>query len=169
MNWPHKKNGANSTSLLWQFSLFKKAFIVLPLCALFALLGMVLYVELDDLAESRALCNTWEKTQIKKANYSYEPVQVVVAPWKGRHHVYALFEVAQGVYPSGILKVHVKGIGDLCGSITEVYFDSTPLDGLQPSAGHYLIRANLRSRITLWLAFKFQFQALAQRSVWRLF
>ena len=137
---------------------------------LFCLVGSyVIFLYADEFAESKALCNSWEVHQMGRALRSYNPVKVTVEPWRGRHHVYAVFEIPANLYPIGILKVHIEGLGDVCGSITEVYFDETPVSGVVPAPGHYLIRANLRSRVTLWVASRFFFSELKDEAIWMLY
>ncbi len=127
------------------------------------------YHEANEFAESKALCSTWEYHLMSRAAETFTPTQVVVEPWKGRHHVYGIFAVPLGVYPEGILKVSLPGLGEVCGGVTDVQFSQAPIRGVQPKAGTYLIKANLRSRLVLWVILQGYFNSLLAADAWRLY
>lgn len=148
--------------------IIKRTIVVLGALSI-CILSAFIYSEMDDYAESRAFCSPWENSLISRGGIAYPPLKIVVKPWLGRHQVYAIFEIPVQQFPQGVLKVNIEGLGALCGGVTQVRFGGSEIDGQLPGAGHYLIKANLRTRVFIWAFIRQGMEGLEDPKNWALY
>lgn len=91
---------------------------------------------------------------------SLKPNKIVIEPWKGRHHVYAEFEVpSEGYLVNHQFRVNLDSLGDFCGGISTL-----PNEPGQKS----IAIARFRTRTALWLIAQGKLNALNQPENWQL-
>jgi hypothetical protein len=95
------------------------------------------------------------------ANETIAPSKIVVEPWKGRHHVYAEFQLPAGKFVSDRAKVSLASVGEFCGGVTE---GSTT----EASMGQTTAIARLRTRTALWLMLQGKLDELKVAKNWQL-
>ena len=89
------------------------------------------------------------------------PSKVVVQPWKGRHHIYAEFQVPAGMVVSDRAKVTMGDLGEFCGGVSEVA-------AVENSVGPTTAIARIRTRTALWLILQGKIGDLNQAVNWQL-
>jgi hypothetical protein len=92
------------------------------------------------------------------------PQKVVVRPWKGRHHVFGVFELPENVPNSSPFKVHIPGVGTFCGSLNVRKggrFSTAAGSGKQMYVGY------LRTRTALWVTARGKYSQLRHPSNWQ--
>ncbi|MEA5598976.1 hypothetical protein [Rivularia sp. UHCC 0363] len=109
-------------------------------------------------------CHEWGFSQAEKY-YAY-PEKIVVEPWRGRHHVYGIFQIPGGYLNDKLLQVEIPGSGTYCGILS--YGGTVATDGVYAKPGHYLMKGMLNTRIAIKLIFKGKQQELQQLNKWKL-
>jgi hypothetical protein len=94
------------------------------------------------------------------------PTQVVVKPWKGRHHVYAYFVVPPGYRPSPFFEVAVGDAKSYCGRAQVSRTTSGQMGAV--SSEHQVVKGWLRTRTAMWLVLNGKTAELAQPRNWLL-
>jgi hypothetical protein len=150
----------------FKFLSFKTTAIVLLSLTLLGGGLMILSEELDLPDAPRgprvasACTQAWPQLPNNIAPQSLKPRKVVVQPWKGRHHVYAEFDLpSQGYLINHQFRVSLDSLGDFCGSISEA--------SSEPGKKGIAI-AYFRTRTTLWLIAQGKLNALTQPDNWQL-
>ena len=92
-------------------------------------------------------------------------LKVVVKPWAGRHHVYALFALPETCPPGRPMTLTVVGVGRSCDSAQSL---GPEQEGVMAPPGHYLIRRHIHTRTALWLLLRGQGGPLRQPGNWTL-
>jgi hypothetical protein len=82
-----------------------------------------------------------------RAIYRVHPSKVVIKPWHGWHHVYAIFTIP-GDHNIDKVTLNIPGLPQYCGAI---YVSSHAIDGIEPKQGYYIVQSHLNTRTTLWL------------------
>lgn len=93
--------------------------------------------------------------------HTIAPSKIVVQPWKGRHHVYAEFQLPAGTFVSDLAKVSMGDLGEFCGGVSEV-------TALENSVGTTTAIARIRTRTALWLIVQGKISDLNQATNWQL-
>lgn len=94
------------------------------------------------------------------------PDKIVIEPWRGEHHVYAIFMIPGGYVNDKLFTVTIKGAGTFCG---ELDFGGTSVAyGVTAKPGHYLMKALFLSRAAVWLIAQGKGDELKQPANWRL-
>ena len=94
------------------------------------------------------------------------PDKIVIEPWRGEHHVYAIFMIPGGYVNDKLFTVTIKGVGSFCG---ELDFGGTSVAyGVTAKPGHYLMKALFLSRAAVWLIAQGKGDELKQPANWRL-
>ena len=93
------------------------------------------------------------------------PSKVVVQPWKGRHHVYAEFQVPAGMFVSDRAKVTMGDLGEFCGGVSEM---AAIENSTGNSIGPTTAIARIRTRTALWLMLQGKIGDLNQAANWQL-
>jgi hypothetical protein len=94
------------------------------------------------------------------------PQKVVVAPWKGRHHVYAMFVVPAGYQPDEFVTVTFADGQAYCAETKTLRPHIA--DDLSVPPGHYVVQALLRTRTTIGLLSSGKKAELEQPQNWTL-
>ena len=76
------------------------------------------------------------------------PYKLIIKPWKGRHNVHGLFMLPIEDRTAKLLVLSIPGAGTFCGGAHDV---GTNFEGIKAKPGYYLIKTNLRTRISIWL------------------
>jgi hypothetical protein len=92
-------------------------------------------------------------------------LKVVIEPWAGRHHVYALFALPETCWPGRPMALTVTGVGRFCDSAQSL---GSQQEGVTAPPGHYLMRGYIHTRTALWLLLRGQGDRLRQPGNWTL-
>ena len=137
------------------FKLQPRAIVILLLCAL-VLPNLAQQITLPNGPRSASSCpKNWVSSQ------TIAPSKIVVQPWKGRHHVYAEFQVPAGTFVSDRAKVNMGNLGEFCGGVSEVA-------AAEHSVGTTTAIARMRTRTALWLIVQGKIGDLNQAANWQL-
>ena len=89
------------------------------------------------------------------------PSKIVVQPWKGRHHIYAEFQLPAGTFVSDRAKVNMGNLGEFCGGVSEI-------TAVENSVKTTTAIARIRTRTALWLIVQGKIGDLNQSANWQL-
>ncbi|NMG08257.1 hypothetical protein [Brasilonema sp. UFV-L1] len=93
------------------------------------------------------------------------PDKVIVEPWRGEHHVYAIFMIPGGYLNDKFFTVTIKGAGTFCGVFN--FAGTTVADGVYAKPGHYLMKALFKTRIAVGLIAQGKKDELKDPRNWR--
>jgi hypothetical protein len=93
------------------------------------------------------------------------PEQIVIKPWRGQHHVYAVFAVDDKYKTDQMIKVTVTDHSSECGTINYI---NNSYGSPDAPPGHHLVKGYLNTRIALWLIAQGKGDELKQPSSWKL-
>ncbi len=132
------------------------AIAILLICAI-AVPSVGQQINLPDGPRSASSCpHNWAAQQ------TIAPSKIVVQPWKGRHHVYAEFQVPAGKFVSDRAKVTLDSVGEFCGGVSEAsVLEADPL-------GQTTAIARIRTRTALWLMLNGKLDDLKVAKNWQL-
>lgn len=91
--------------------------------------------------------------------------KVVVQPWLGEHHVYAIFAVPNQYKQTPFFILTVKGAGDFC---EKPFGNSQYIDGIAAQPNTHLIKDYIRTRLALKLILQGLYNQIQQKSNWTL-
>ena len=133
---------------------------------LFAL-SLVGILGLSYIVESSPVlgCPKWGFIAPKSAKYYTNPEKVVIQPWHGQHHSYAIFSVPKGYNNDKLFKLTLPGNDTYCGYLD--YTGKTVDGGINAKPGYYLLKGYLNTRIVLGLIAKGKINQLKQPINWR--
>ncbi|WP_017318601.1 hypothetical protein [Mastigocladopsis repens] len=97
--------------------------------------------------------------------YYTHPQKVVVEPWRGEHHVYAIFMIPGGHLNDKLYTVTIEGVGTFCGELA--FAGTTVAYGVSAKPGHYLMKALFKTRAAVWLIAQGKGDELKQPRHWR--
>lgn len=107
-----------------------------------------------------------EGFMVSQITQSYiHPEKIVVRPWLGQHHVYAVFMLPNSYVYDRFMKVNLPVNKTFCG--TAVKF-TQPIDDINLQPGHYLVRGYLQTRTSLQYILLGRINDLKQRNNWQL-
>lgn len=109
-------------------------------------------------------CEPWGFSSSGKKGYT-NPVKVVVEPWLGRHHVYALFNIPIGYINDKLFSVKIDETETYCGIF--ITGGDKEIAGVFPQPGHYLMQGMLNTRIAIGLIFQGQGDKLKEPENWQ--
>jgi hypothetical protein len=98
--------------------------------------------------------------------YYTHPQKVVVEPWRGEHHVYAIFSIPGGYLNDKLFTVTIQDVGVFCGELA--FAGTNVANGVYAKPGHYLMKALFTTRAAIWLIAQGKAEELKQPSHWRL-
>ncbi|MCX7593988.1 MAG: hypothetical protein N2235_09535 [Fischerella sp.] len=127
---------------------------------LFGILGFSYYSQRSPAIS----CQQWRFHIPQSSKLYTHPVKLVVEPWRGRHHVYAIFMIPKGYINDRFFKVTIKGIDTICGVMTTGGQNS--FEGMNAKPGYYLIKGWLQTRMALWLMLQGKHTELQQPLNW---
>ena len=129
--------------------------VILLLCTL-ALPSLAQKISLPNGPRSVSSCpHNWPSQQ------TISPSKIVVKPWKGRHHVYAEFQLPAGTFVNNLAKVNMGNLGEFCGGVSEV-------EAVKNSVKTTTAIARIRTRTALWLIVQGKISDLHQAANWQL-
>jgi hypothetical protein len=115
--------------------------------------------------ENLALCPTMTDNLSKSKSLKFHPIKIVAEPWRGEHHVYAIFALPlkyQNIYDHSQLLV----------KDTDTPWLITPTDGLKYGEiapdDSFLVVGFFPTRLTLWYWVSWRFGELKQPCNWTL-
>jgi hypothetical protein len=94
------------------------------------------------------------------------PDKIVIEPWRGEHHVYAIFMIPGGYLNDKLFTVTIEGTGTFCGQLA--FAGTTVAYGVAAKPGHYLMKALFLTRAAVWLIAQGKEDELKQPANWRL-
>jgi hypothetical protein len=97
--------------------------------------------------------------------YYLHPEKVVVKPWRGQHHVYAIFMVPGGYLNDRQFTFSVQGEKTYCGILG--YEGTTEAEGVRAKPGYYLMKGLLNTRIALWVISQGKGGELKESTNWK--
>lgn len=114
----------------------------------------------------RFTCQESNVIRAKKERVYIHPQKIVVEPWRGEHHVYAIFMIPGGYLNDKLFTVTIKGTGTFCGVLD--FGGTTVAYGIYAKPGHYLMKALFPTRAAVWLISQGKGDELKQPRNWRL-
>ena len=93
------------------------------------------------------------------------PQKIIVEPWRGEHHVYAIFMVPGGHLTDKLFTVTIKGAGTFCGEL--IFAGTTVAEGVYAKPGYYLMKALFHTRAAVWLISQGKKDQLNQPDNWK--
>lgn len=93
------------------------------------------------------------------------PYKVIVKPWWGRHHVYAIFVLPAQSKASNLLMVTIQGSGTYCG---RAFNAGNVYHGVYAKPGERILVGRLRTRTAVWLIVRGFIDQLKQPRNWTL-
>ncbi|AFY99786.1 hypothetical protein [Calothrix sp. PCC 6303] len=141
----------------------RKSIYILVLLFILTLVGVVgFYLS----ARSPILgCYEWGFSQ-NSPKYYINPEKVVVKPWHGQHHVFAIFMIPGGYLNEKLFTLNLSGDQRFCGILA--YAGTTDAEGISAKPGHYLMKGLLNTRTALWIISQGKGGELEQASNWRI-
>ncbi|BAT54227.1 unknown protein [Nostoc sp. NIES-3756] len=144
----------------------KSLFYIFFALSLFGVMG-VSFIS-DKLERSPVMsCNMpYGFFQTKNAKYYTYPDKIVIQPWRGPHHTYAVFQIPNGYQHEYLFRLKIPKEPIHCGGLAPV--EQNVLAGIPRKQGYYLTRGYLNTRIALNLIFQGKINQLKQPQNWRL-
>lgn len=93
------------------------------------------------------------------------PQKIVIKPWRGQHHVYAVFSVDNEYKTDKLMLVTVPDEPTKCGYINYINHSYGSPDA---PPGQHLVKGYLNTRTALWLIAQGKGDQLKQPSNWKL-
>ncbi|AFY46930.1 hypothetical protein Nos7524_1036 [Nostoc sp. PCC 7524] len=144
----------------------KSRFLLLFALSLVSILGMSYF--LDQVERSPiVLCqSSWGFPKIQGVKYYTKPEKIVVKPWLGQHHVYAVFMIPQEYRHDYLFTLNLPGENTRCGAIKRT--NQSVIAGVTAKPEHYLLKGYLNTRIALNLIIQGKLNELKQSQNWQL-
>ncbi|MFH7028549.1 MAG: hypothetical protein ACHBN1_24940 [Heteroscytonema crispum UTEX LB 1556] len=111
-------------------------------------------------------CNTWESRAAKGEKYYIHPEKIVVQPWRGEHHVFAMFMIPGGYLNDKLFTVTIEENETICGILA--FAGTSFAEGVYAKPGYYLMKALFNTRTALWLIVQGKGEQLQQPLNWTL-
>ncbi len=97
-------------------------------------------------------------------SYLY-PEKVVVRPWLGQHHVYAIFMLPNNYVYDRFMTIKLPGNKTYCGFVDN---PSQTIDEINTKPGHYLVKGYLQTRTAIKFILAGRINDLKQVNNWQL-
>ncbi|MBA3921382.1 MAG: hypothetical protein H0X31_06660 [Nostocaceae cyanobacterium] len=110
-------------------------------------------------------CNAAPFLASTAAKYEVQATKVVVQPWRGEHHVYAIFIVPDQYKASPFFVLTIKNAVSAC---EYPFGNSQYIEGIAAQPGTHLIKDYIRTRLALRLILQGFYQDLRLRQNWSL-
>jgi hypothetical protein len=115
---------------------------------------------------NRLTCQQSNVVRATGERHYTHPHKIVIEPWRGEHHVYAIFMIPGGYINDKLFTVTIEGAGTFCGELD--FAGTTVADGVYAKPGYYLMKALFRTRAAVWLIAQGKEDELKQPHHWRL-
>ena len=103
---------------------------------------------------------------VSQTTKSYiHPEKVVVRPWLGKHHVYAVFTLPKNYLHDRLIKINLPVNKTFCGVVLN---PSQTIDEINAKPGHYLVKGYLQTRTAIRFIFSGKMNDLKQVNNWQL-
>ncbi|MDZ7961786.1 MAG: hypothetical protein RMY34_28580 [Aulosira sp. DedQUE10] len=112
------------------------------------------------------VCQPSKFIATKGQKYYTYPLKIVIQPWRGQHHVYAIFAIPNGYKTDYVMQVTLPETETDCGTIHDI--DNLSSESVDAPPGYYLVKGYLNTRIALWLIAQGKGDELHQPSHWKL-
>ncbi|MBU7584750.1 MAG: hypothetical protein KAF91_17860 [Nostoc sp. TH1S01] len=138
-------------------------FYLIFFITLAVILFFALFIDVSPLVS----CDKWKysDTSSRKKYYTH-PVDLVVTPWRGQHHVYGTFIIPNGYNNDGFFTLTLPGNKSYCGQLKTIAGIS--ITGIYTQPQNYIIRGYLNTRIAIVLILQGHFDDLKQPENWKL-
>jgi hypothetical protein len=110
-------------------------------------------------------CPKWGFITTKGSKYYTNSEKVVIQPWRGQHHSYAIFSIPEGYRNDKLFKLTLPGNNTYCGYLD--YAGKTISGDINAKPGYYLFKGYLNTRIVLGLIANGKINELQQPINWR--
>ncbi|MGM3306220.1 hypothetical protein ACSQ6I_09595 [Anabaena sp. WFMT] len=110
-------------------------------------------------------CSLVDVLKLKKTNFQVQATQVVVKPWQGKHHIYAIFKVPDEYKESKFFMLTVPSNRKYC---SRPFGHSQNYDDVFAEPGTHLIRHYIRTRIAVKMIFQGLYSQLNNPQNWTL-
>ncbi|MBE9210799.1 hypothetical protein IQ244_30715 [Nostoc sp. LEGE 06077] len=112
-------------------------------------------------------CDKWKYTATSfKEKYYANPVDLVVQPWRGQHHVYGTFLIPNIYKNDGFFTLTLPGNKTYCGQLLNV--SGFVIPGVYPKPENRIVRGYLNTRVALLLILQGHINDLNQPENWKL-
>lgn len=111
-------------------------------------------------------CQEWGFYRSKGQRYYTYPEKIVVQPWRGQHHVYAIFNVPNEYINDKQFTLNISDNDTFCGILK--YEGTGSIDNVSPKPGHYLMKGFINTRQALGIIIQGKGDELKQPSNWRM-
>ena len=101
----------------------------------------------------------------ESTKYYIHPKKVVVRPWLGQHHVYAVFMLPNNYSHDPLIKVNLPFNQTFCGVVAN---RSQTIAGINAKLGHYLVKAYLQTRTAIKFILTGKINDLKEVKNWQL-
>lgn len=144
----------------------KSLFYIFFALSLFGVMGVSLIS--DKLERSPVVtCNApYGFFQTKNPKFYTYPEKIVLQPWRGQHHTYAVFQIPNGYQYEYLFRLKIPGEPIHCGGLIPV--EENVIAGIPRKQGYYLVRGYINTRIALNLIFQGKINQLQQSQNWQL-
>lgn len=144
----------------------KSRFILLFFLSLVSILGI--YYILDRAERSPIItCSAeWGFINTKQPKYYTSAEKIMIRPWLGQHHVYAVFMIPNSYQHEYLFKLDWPKEKTRCGVIHRL--EQRVVDGVVAKPGYYLLKGYLNTRIALSLIMQGKLNQLRQLQNWQL-
>lgn len=129
---------------------------------------LIIGPKLEKIITYRSKCPEEVLARLNENKTGIPPDKIVVTPWRGRHHVHGIFMLPVEDKSSKMLVVSISGAGTFCGGVHNFQNVGTSFEGIQAKPGHYLLKANFRTRTSTWLIVRGFANQLNDSRNWRL-
>lgn len=102
---------------------------------------------------------------VKTKKYYIHPDKVIVEPWLGQHHIYAIFIVPQGHLYDNFITVNLGNNHIFCGDVSRLPYSQ---DGVIAQPGYDLAKGFLHSRTGIKFIFTGKINEIRKASNWQL-
>ncbi len=142
--------------------------LLLILLILYKFAFAIAFDKLDKTITKLSQCPEEVLASLSEVKTQAYPYQIILNPWYGRHHVHGIFMLPVANNSSNkMLVISVPGAGTFCGGAFN-YNVGNSFYGIQAKPGYYLLKANFRTRTSIWLIARGYANELKDSRNWRL-
>ncbi|QOV24722.1 hypothetical protein [Anabaenopsis elenkinii] len=121
----------------------------------------------DYLSEQKPVvrCQQWVFQEEREHKHYTYPDKLVVQPWRGRHHVYAIFLIPVGYEHDGLFTLTIPGSSTHCGRSQKI---GKVVSGVDDTNDYNRVRGFLNTRIAVQFILQGKLSQLREPQNWRL-
>jgi len=110
-------------------------------------------------------CENWGFMSIKTTKSYIHPEKVIVKPWLGRHHIYAIFMLPKGNLHDNFITVNLATNQTFCSNISKI---GQNVDGIIAQPGYDLAKGYLHTRTGIKFILAGKINDIKKVENWRL-